>query len=207
MNNRTSQKNPKATFQNNRPTSRQNQNRYEERRDYGKTIDLPEFCDRDPKSVNNENIKNSHQGYGHGRRLAQPPRLTKSLDFQSDSKSYQHMRRSQGINGMCKVDPYSHQESPFSFFINENDLAISQRTNIMMNNTIQSLYFNPLLDQYLYETFHISNEILVNYATSVRVNDTNSKQYAIDEWLKTKSEQERAQYLSRYSNNIVSAES
>jgi hypothetical protein len=72
---------------------------------------------------------------------------------------------------------------------------------------MQSLHFNPQLDQYLYETFHISNEILANYATSIKVNDTNSKQYAIDEWLKTKSEHERIQYLSRYNNNVISAES
>lgn len=163
------------------------------------------------EKYNRENVRNGatslprsdiQEGYvrhGGPPRRKHDGKISKSLDWENSFNKYQDFRRSYDNCRLFTNDrsASSNSSSPYAFQVFDEDLKICSETNNSIYDIRKSLYFLPEIDNHLTQIYLSTNHNLNNYA-SYMINETmNQRQRATDEWLKSKSEDEKSQYLAR----------
>ena len=100
-----------------------------------------------------------------------------------------HESKSYAING---------NQYPFAFIIESKDNEMSIMNDALVSQTRNILRTNTDIDKYLQEVYSNSHELLVNHAHNVQDRIGDVKRRATEEWLKTRTEKEKIQYLSRH---------
>lgn len=117
-------------------------------------------------------------------------------------KDYRYSKDHQSL-GSYKVNKESdsvgngNQTSPFIIELGKLDCELSYRTNNNIINTRRALQFDSEIDQHLSQIYSFSNQILLVHANQILNEVQDSKKRATEEWLRSKTEEERMQYLSR----------
>ena len=100
--------------------------------------------------------------------------------------------------------PYhANQRSQFSFELNEFDEEICKRTATRAYATQISLECDMEVAQCVHVTAIAHDRALFEHAQCVQSHLANAKQFAITEWLKTKSKEEQTQYLSHHNQQSI----
>ena len=100
--------------------------------------------------------------------------------------------------------PYhANQRSQFSFELNEFDEEICKRTATRAYATQISLECDMEVAQCVHVTAIAHDRALFEHAQCVQSHLANAKQFAITEWLKTKSKEEQTQYLSHHNQQNI----
>lgn len=92
---------------------------------------------------------------------------------------------------------YGNQKSPFVIELGKLDCELSYRTNNNIMNTRRALQFDSEIDQHLSQIYSFSNHILLVHANQILHEVQDSKKRATEEWLRSKTDEERTLYLSR----------
>eukprot|EP01041_Mallomonas_annulata_P010619 gene10619-22165_t len=147
---------------------------------------------------NQENLRNGSIGGYHSssvRRREETSKVSKSLEWERSFKTSKDLRRSYDTN-ISHANNYD-DSNPFVFDINIADSELCVKSNNEIFGIRQSLYYNPEIDHHLTQIYIVSNSALCNYAHFVANEANHFKQRATEEWLQSRSEEERSQYLSR----------
>mmetsp|Transcript_5293 Transcript_5293/g.5437 ORF Transcript_5293/g.5437 Transcript_5293/m.5437 type:complete len:215 (-) Transcript_5293:469-1113(-) len=148
-----------------------------------------------------ENVRNRSNEQVEGSTARQ--RSTRRKDVRSESvggewefpySNKKGLLKGYDNNGSCYP---SFNQSPYAFDLTKEDNEICQQTNNDINDIKKSLYFHPELDNNLTHIYISTNDVLNNYAAHIINEIYYQKQRATEEWLQSRSEEEKMQYRSR----------
>jgi hypothetical protein len=164
------------------------------------------------KSNTNETKGKSQESSSHGlpnRKVSQSqdhyPYRNKEQPYYRGRRGTHESKNQKDVSRWNHNDNNQHhnKKSEFSFELSASDEEICKRTATRAYTTQFSLECDHEVAQCLGMTALAHDRALFDHAQCVHIHMSKAKQFAIEEWLKSKSKEEQIQYLSHHNQQSI----
>jgi hypothetical protein len=164
----------------------------------------------------NETKSKNQESSSHGLPNRKVSQSQDQYPYRNKEQTYSYKGSKRGVNeskNQRDMSRWNHNDnnhhhnkkSEFSFELSASDEEICKRTATRAYTTQFSLECDHEVAQCLGMTALAHDRALFDHAQCVHIHMSKAKQFAIEEWLKSKSKEEQIQYLSHHNQQSIAS--